>query len=132
MDARELVYRLVVHIPLGTAVPEEILFRGVLYGTWSRDRGRLAAVLASSFVFGLWHISPAIDRLRANSPEASSREWAVAIGGTIVATTLAGTLLAALRIRSKGLVGPFIVHWAANAFATIGARFASRAASGAG
>ncbi len=126
MHAREVVYRLVVHIPLGTAVPEEILFRGVLYGLWSRDKGRLGAVLASSAAFGLWHVGPAIDRLRANRPDASSRERATAIGGTIAATALAGVLLSLLRIRSRGLVAPVIVHWGSNAVGTIAAVSATK------
>ncbi len=127
IGAREVVYRLIVHIPLGTVVPEEVLFRGVLFGMWSRDKGQSYAALASSVAFGLWHIGPAIDRLRANHPNASSRARASAIAGTIAATTLAGACLSLLRIGTKGILGPIIVHWAANAFATLGTRFASNA-----
>ncbi|MDP8955945.1 MAG: CPBP family intramembrane metalloprotease [Actinomycetota bacterium] len=130
LSTPQLVYRLALHIPLGTALAEEVLFRGVLYGLRARDKGQLRAVAASSAAFGLWHVGPAIDRLRANHPNASSRDWAAAIAGTIAATSLGGIGLAGLRIRSKGLVAPIIVHWAANAFGTVGARFATRTPHG--
>src|SRR5438309_2108646 len=37
-----------IRIPFGTAMPEEILFRGVLFGAWARARSISTAVLASS------------------------------------------------------------------------------------
>ncbi|HEX2267280.1 MAG TPA: CPBP family intramembrane glutamic endopeptidase [Actinomycetota bacterium] len=122
----EFLYRLLVHIPLATALPEEVIFRGALFGALSQERRPRTAMLGSSVAFGLWHIGPAIDRLRANRPGATNLQRATAVAGTIAATTLAGTCLSSLRVRSKGLMGPIIVHWAVNACATVGARFTSR------
>ncbi|HEX2088344.1 MAG TPA: CPBP family intramembrane glutamic endopeptidase [Actinomycetota bacterium] len=128
----ELLYRLLIHIPLATALPEELIFRGALFGAWSQETGSRTAMLGSSVAFGLWHIGPAIDRLRANRPGATYRERAAAIAGTIAGTTLAGTCLSLLRIRSKGLAGPIVVHWAVNALTTVGARSTTRTPHGRG
>ena len=124
LSAPRLIHRLIVHIPLGTAVSEEILFRGVLYGLWARAKGQRYAVVASSAAFGLWHVGPAIHRLRTNRPYATDQERMMAVTGTIAVTALGGMLLSFLRIRSKGVVAPIIVHWATNAFGTVAARMA--------
>ena len=125
MSAPQLIYRLAAQIPLGTAIPEEVLFRGVLYGLVAREEGKAVALLSSSAVFGLWHIGPAIDRLRANRPAATRRDLAKAVGGTVATTALGGIFLSAVRIASNGLVGPVILHWAANACGTVAARVAN-------
>jgi membrane protease YdiL (CAAX protease family) len=35
VDVRELAYRALLRIPLGTALAEEVAFRGVLFGAWA-------------------------------------------------------------------------------------------------
>ena len=49
-----------VVIPLGTVLPEEFAFRGVLWGLLRRRSGRRVATLVSSGLFGLWHVAPAL------------------------------------------------------------------------
>src|SRR6478672_4283768 len=60
-----LVQALVV-IPLGTVIPEEFAFRGVLWGLLHRRSGRWTATLVSSALFGLWHVAPALGGGSAN------------------------------------------------------------------
>jgi membrane protease YdiL (CAAX protease family) len=48
-----------VRIPLGTAVFEEILFRSVFFAFVVRLRDVRTGIIATSIVFGLWHIVPA-------------------------------------------------------------------------
>ena len=47
-------------VPLGTVVPEELAFRGLLLALLARGRGVRAATLLSSGLFGLWHILPSL------------------------------------------------------------------------
>ena len=49
----EMLVRVLVVIPLGTVLPEELAFRGLLLALLRRDRGVLAATLWSSGLFGL-------------------------------------------------------------------------------
>ena len=47
-------------IPLGTVIPEEFAFRGVLWGLLHRRSGPLGRDPVSSAVFGVWHVLPAL------------------------------------------------------------------------
>ena len=51
------LYHAFIRIPLGTALYEEILFRGVLFGMLARRFTPLASAVWSSLAFGLWHVS---------------------------------------------------------------------------
>ena len=51
-----LAYRALIRIPFGTALLEEVAFRGVLFASWARWAGRWWAVIGSSAVFGLWQL----------------------------------------------------------------------------
>ena len=47
-------------IPLGTVIPEEFAFRGVLWGLLRRSAGRGVATAVSSAMSGVWHVLPAL------------------------------------------------------------------------
>ena len=111
-----------VIIPVGTALFEEIIFRGVLLGVLLRVSTARTAIVASSVLFGLWHLPPALH-------DASGDGVLKAVGiviGTIAVTTGAGLLFAHLRLRSGSLAAPVLAHAATNSFAYIGALVAVR------
>jgi membrane protease YdiL (CAAX protease family) len=108
-----------VVVPLGTILFEEVAFRGVLWGLLRRDSGPARATLASSALFGLWHILPSLRLNRVNpavgglvGSDAAGRVLAVA--GAVVFTATAGVLLCELRRRSGSLLAPVGLHWALN------------------
>ncbi len=114
-----LLYATVVRIPLGTALFEEWVFRGVLYGAWLRSAGPRTAWLVPSAAFGLWHIAPSLEALAANRPDAGV---ALAIGfvaGSVIATAAAGLLFTALRVRSGGVIAPVVAHGLINSLALL-------------
>lgn len=121
IGAGALAYRTLVRIPLGTAAAEEIAFRGVLYGALARERGVLWGIVGSSVVFGLWHIGPAVELLRANRFASGAVVGTLLVVGAVVGTAAGGVALALLRRATGGLVGPFLVHLAANDLATLAA-----------
>lgn len=110
-------------IPLRTVLLEELAFRGVLFALVARDRGERAAVLWSALAFGAWHVPPAFVVLRTNdalsSAAASPALAALVVLGIVAATAGAGLVLAWLRRRTGSLVAPALVHWTANASATL-------------
>ncbi len=111
-------YRAAIRFPIGTALFEEVAFRGVIYGMWSRVGARpRAAALASAVSFGLWHLIPARQALEGN-PLAKRVEGRHAQTGVVlvgaVATTAAGYVLARLRARAGSLIAPWLVHAAFN------------------
>lgn len=126
LGAPGLAREALVRIPLGTVVLEETAFRGVLLAAAGAHRPTAQAVLASSVVFGLWHVGPTLVALRANRMGGGPARRALAVAGAVVATSGAGVLLCLLRLRTGGLVGPALAHWATNALAGVGAFVAWR------
>lgn len=122
-----LAWRGLVRIPLGTVVLEEVAFRGVLLGAWSRYRSMAAAVAGSSAVFGLWHVGPSMVLLAENDVALDPAGLVVAVGGAVAVTAAAGVVFSLLRLRTGGILGPALVHWAANALGTVAAFVAQRA-----
>jgi membrane protease YdiL (CAAX protease family) len=66
LDGGELAYQVLVRIPLGTVLWEEVAFRGVLLAALSRLVSVRAATAASAAVFGIWPIRPTLSALAAN------------------------------------------------------------------
>lgn len=129
----ELAYQMLVRIPLGTALTEEVLFRGVLFASW-RNAGSstIAATLLTAAVFGLWHIAPTVNLVRANSPQATGRAVRQAVLGAVAFTTAAGAALTWLRLESGGLVAPIVLHAGTNSLGTLAAVIAARRSGQAG
>lgn len=117
-DGLLLTYQVLVHIPLGTALTEEVLFRGVLYGTWNAVGRARAAIIWSSVAFGMWHIVPALellDRIGQNDPCL----LAGGVIGGVFATFLGGILFCWLRIRCESIYASTLAHWLINAISLV-------------
>lgn len=110
-----LAYETMIRIPLGTALFEEVAFRGVLFAAVAERGTPATAVIVSSVVFGLWHIGPGLVTLRLNEPALSVAGQILGVAAMVGVTTAAGVFLCWLRIASGGLLAPVIAHWAANA-----------------
>jgi len=123
----ELAYYVLARIPLGTAVTEEVLFRGVLFAVW-RDVGisSLNAALFASLAFGVWHVSPTIFGIRINDPQASGQRLWAAVTGAVLFTTVAGLGLTWLRLRTGGLLAPIVLHGGINSVSALAAVRAGR------
>jgi uncharacterized protein len=118
-----------VVIPLGTVLPEELAFRGVLWALLCRRHGPRAATVGSSVLFGLWHVVPALGGGAANEVAVGAvgggaAGTAVRVAGTVVVTGLAGAALCWLRTASGSLLAPALVHWAANGLGVLAVELA--------
>jgi len=111
LSPRGALFYVFVRIPLGTALPEEIAFRGVLFAS-ARSSGQVAAVVVSSIAFGLWHITPTLNLVRAN--RASSSSVGLLVAGGVVVTAAAGLGFAWLRIVTGSLAAPLALHATVN------------------
>jgi uncharacterized protein len=113
------LWTVLVVIPLGTVLPEELAFRGLLLALLGRRYGDLSAILLSSGLFGLWHVVPSLGGGTANATMASvvgadAAGTLVRVVVTVVFTALAGVVLCALRLRSGSLLAPVLAHWTVN------------------
>ncbi len=119
-------FQTLVRFPLGTALFEEIAFRGVLDGLWRRRRGDRAARTVSAVAFGAWHLVPTY-RLYPGMGLGSGRDprerlWAAGSGA--LAAGASGLLFTTLRERAGSVVGPWIAHTAFNVTSYLAARWA--------
>jgi uncharacterized protein len=126
---RAALWTVLVVIPLGTVLPEELAFRGLLLALLGRRYGLLAAILLSSGLFGLWHVVPSLGGGTANATMASvvgadAAGTVVRVVVTVVFTSLAGVVLCWLRLRSGSLVAPVLAHWTVNGLGVIVAALA--------
>jgi uncharacterized protein len=116
-----LLYATLVRIPLGTALLEETLFRGVLLGLGLRRWPPPVAVAWSSALFGLWHVLPS-GGLAGYNPAVADllRGPPGRLGVTaaaVAASALAGVVLCWLRLRAGSLLAPAMLHAATNSLA---------------
>lgn len=124
LPAAHALFTAFVMIPVGTVLLEEVAFRSVLWGMLSRHTRMWQTLLASSVLFGLWHIFPA-------TASASNQAIGAAVGGlgalgpilvvagTIAFTALGGFVAGELRRRTGSLLAPVGMHWATNALGVI-------------
>lgn len=125
LTPRAAAYEALVRIPLGTAVAEELTFRGALLGLSLRQRSWPASVAWTSALFGLWHILPTIDTLPKHvvgraAVDAGHTHHAVATA--VAATATGGAGLGFLRWMTGSVATPVVVHAALNATALLAAR----------
>lgn len=123
-------YEVLLRIPLATALPEEVVFRGVLLGVLSRSHTAATSIAWTSTLFGLWHVLPTLDALRSNPiGDVVPNSWpghAATVGGATMATGAAGAVFALLRNRSGSVLAPFLAHTTINATAYLGGWVISR------
>ncbi|WP_245557854.1 CPBP family intramembrane glutamic endopeptidase [Nocardia thailandica] len=101
-----------LHIPVGTVLAEESVFRGTIDPLLAEAAGP-SGVLLGAVDFGLWHVAPA---RAAGDP----------VGATVAITTLAGVLFSELRRRSGSATAPALLHLAINAGGAVAPILASR------
>jgi membrane protease YdiL (CAAX protease family) len=112
-----MIAEALVAIPLGTVLLEEVAFRGCLLALGRRLTSTGRAVVASSVLFGVWHLVPALAASPgAPGPLADAPRGAEALA-IVGLTTLAGLAFCWLRLRSGSLVAPFLGHVATNSVA---------------
>lgn len=114
----EKLYRTLVRYPLGTALFEEVAFRGVVEGMWRRSGGtRREASLTAAISFGIWHLIPARRALAGNPLGdrfgSEGPRLALVAGGALLAG-LGSLGFSWLRERSQSLIAPIMLHAAIN------------------
>lgn len=111
-----------VTIPLATAIPEELAFRGVLLALLRSRYRTFWATVGTSVLFAVWHLLPSLSGSAANaaadeaaaSAGAGAGTTALRVAGTMLVTFCGGVLLCELRRRSDSLLAPIAAHWAIN------------------
>jgi membrane protease YdiL (CAAX protease family) len=119
-----LLFHALIRIPLGTALYEEVLFRGVIFGMLVRRYTPLKAAIWSSILFGLWHILPVLDAMRTNpvgTHFSGLSGAAAAVLAAVIGTFVAGMGLLWIRLFANSILASVIVHIGTNSTAIIAA-----------
>lgn len=124
-NKKSFFYELLFRIPFGTALSEEIIFRGVLLGLLLQNHSLIVSIITSSVLFGLWHIFPTLQTNKSHDPlieymdnQRKRNIFAVLIA--VIATTMMGIFLNFINIQSKSLISSWIIHSSINGFTILG------------
>ena len=115
----ELLYLATVRIPIGTALFEEMLFRGLLYGRVLVLSGHRAAILFGSAAFALWHIRPTLDLFGESELIAGALITSLAMVGAMAVTFAGGLLFGLLRYRTGHVAGGVLAHALINSLSAV-------------
>jgi len=119
-----VLFQAFVRVPLATALYEEVLFRGIIFGMLARRYSPLLAAIYASALFGLWHILPTIDTLNANPAGglfAGMIGLVIALSGAVGGTFLAGLGFLWVRLYANSTAAPVLAHIGTNSTAFLGA-----------
>jgi membrane protease YdiL (CAAX protease family) len=121
LGAGGLAGQVLVRIPLGTVLWEEVAFRGVLLAALGRLLSLRGAIGVSAVLFGLWHVRPALGALAADGLAAGPLARTGAVVLACLGTAAAGVPFAELRLRSGSLLAPALLHLATNCLGVLAA-----------
>ena len=115
LSPEALLWRAFVWMPLDTAIPEEVAFRGVLLASLRRRWSELPAVLVSAAVFTSWHGVIVSRTVALTNLQSEPRLAMLGLLGALLAVGVGGVLFAWLRLATGHLAGSIVAHWAFNA-----------------
>jgi membrane protease YdiL (CAAX protease family) len=101
--------RLLAYLPLDTAVPEEIVFRGVIYAELTRRPGgsRWRTILGTAVCFELWHLALGLREASGlDRGQLAEKLGAYALGSAIFTLP---------RLLTGQLAGSMVLHWLVDA-----------------
>jgi membrane protease YdiL (CAAX protease family) len=114
-----------VIIPVGTILVEEVAFRSVLWGMLAQQFTTWRVLVASSVLFGLWHILPSLHLASTNQGVGHAvrgvggSATVVVVVATVVVTAAGGVVAGVLRHRSGSVLASAGMHWATNALGVL-------------
>ena len=121
-----VLFQAFVRVPFATALYEEVLFRGIVFGMLVRRRSPLVAGLATSLLFGLWHVLPTIQTLDTNPGGdlfGGITGISLAVVGSIVGTAIAGLAFLWIRLLANSTYASVLAHIGTNSVAMLGSLF---------
>jgi membrane protease YdiL (CAAX protease family) len=116
-----LLFQALVRIPIATALYEEVLFRGIVFGMLVRRYSPLKAAIASSLLFGFWHILPTLVTDPLGDADATLIGLALTILGAVAGTMFAGLAFLWLRLIANSTLASVLAHIGTNSLSMLGA-----------
>jgi membrane protease YdiL (CAAX protease family) len=121
-----VLFQALIRVPLATALYEEVLFRGIVFGMLMHRGKPLTAGILTSVLFGLWHILPTLDTIQMNPAGdvfAGIPGITVAIVGSVLGTAGAGLGFLLVRLYANSTWASVLMHIGTNSAAMLGSLF---------
>ncbi len=115
LSTETLAWRALVWMPLDTALPEEVAFRGALLGALLQRFPVRRAVVLSALTFTLWHVVIVVRTLAATNLADEPLLAGIGFLGALGSIFVGGVVFAALRMRTGHLAASVVMHWTFNA-----------------
>jgi CAAX protease family protein len=114
-----------VGLPLQTAIPEELAFRGLVLGLLMRKLTPMRAALVTSAIFVAWHLVVQVQTLAVTN---FTSPWQIgpAMGLAFAGLFAGGAIFALLRWRTHNLAAAVVAHWLFDAGSITGLFFLTR------
>jgi membrane protease YdiL (CAAX protease family) len=109
----QMLWRVLIRIPVGTVLLEELAFRGVLLANLRRVTSVRRSIGWSVAAFAVWHL-PGVISAGAGAGSAVASGRAGVIVTTLVSTAVAGLGFTMLREKSGSLIASSAAHVATN------------------
>ncbi|HEX6299814.1 MAG TPA: CPBP family intramembrane glutamic endopeptidase [Acidimicrobiia bacterium] len=109
---RETIRRALIRFPVGTALFEEVAFRGVLPALLA-SATRSGDITAAG-MFAIWHLIPTHHALRVNGIAQGPRSRILGTLAGSAAAGLAGYVLSRVRRKTGSILAPWLIHSAVN------------------
>src|SRR5258706_878773 len=99
-----------VGVPLQTAIPEELAFRGLMLGLLMRKLTPWRATLVTSALFVAWHVVVQVQTLAVTN---FTSPWQIvpAMGLAFAGLFAGGVIFALLRFRTRNRARAVVAHW---------------------
>jgi len=120
LSVHALLVRVLVEIPLLTALVEELLFRAYLYVRFAAST-TLCTLAGNVLIFTLWHL---VVTLRTVTDTTYARDpWLLALSylGALGTTAIGGAVFAVVRLRTGSFLWSALAHWTTDALLTMAA-----------
>jgi len=119
LTRRQLLKNVLIEVPIGIALLEELAFRGLLYAAIRRTMPAKWAVIGSAIGFAGWHLTVTATSAAQTNLSTAARLPAflrpfiqpIAVIGGMLTTGVAGLLFGYLRERTGNLAGAILAHW---------------------
>ena len=114
------LWRALLWIPLDTAIPEEVAFRGVLLADLRRAFGDVRAGALALLPFGAWHGVFLAQALSGTTIIHDALLGSLAVVASIVTILAGGAAFTVLRLRTQHRGTSVFAHWSFNALLLLG------------
>jgi membrane protease YdiL (CAAX protease family) len=120
-----VVTHALVGLPLLTAIPEELAFRGLVLGLLMRKLTSTRATRVTSALFVAWHLVVQVQSLAVTN---FTSPWLIvpAMGLAFAGLFAGGVIFALLRLRTRNLAAAVVAHWLFDAGLITGLFFLTR------